>query len=66
MSDNFIVVGDRVRVEFWAGKDDLCGVVVYVASSTMDSWIIRTEDRVFYIQHFAAISKQIRKAETDV
>lgn len=58
--DALIKVGDRVRVEFWPMKNDLCGDVVYVASSQPnDSWIIRSEDRVFYVQHFSTISKRI-------
>ena len=55
-----IKVGDRVRVEFWAGKNDLLGTVLYIPSQPGDSWIICTEDRLFYIQNFAAISKQVK------
>lgn len=54
-----IEIGDRVRVEFWRGKNDICGDVVYIPAQPGDSWIIRTDDRLFYIQHFAAISKRL-------
>lgn len=56
---DMIEVGDRVRVEFWRGKDDICGDVVYMPTQPDDSWIIRTEDRLFYIRQFAAISKRL-------
>lgn len=59
---NLIEVGDRVRVEFWRGKNDIRGDVVYMPTQTGDSWIIRSEDRLFYIQHFAAISKRVTPA----
>lgn len=55
-----IRVGDRVRVEFWPMKSDLCGDVLYIPAQPGDSWIIRTSDRLFYVQHFATISKQIQ------
>lgn len=55
-----IEIGDRVRVEFWQGKDDICGDVVYIPMQIGDSWIIRSEDRLFYIQRFAAISKRLQ------
>ena len=55
--DTQIEIGDRVRVECWQGKDDICGDVVYMPTQIGDSWIIRTADRLFYLQHFAVISK---------
>lgn len=57
MSEKQIEVGDRVRVEFGWDKDDICGDVVYLPAQAGDSWIIRTEDRLFYVQHFVSISK---------
>lgn len=64
MSDkDMIEIGDRVRVEFWRGKDDICGDVVYMPTQIGDSWIIRTDERLFYIQHFAAISKRLSHAK---
>lgn len=65
-SEEQIEVGDRVRVEFWRGKDDICGDVIYMPAQLGDSWIIRSEDRLFYIQQFAAISKRIETAETRI
>ncbi len=58
VDDRFIRVGDRVRVEFWPMKNDLCGDVLYVPQSPGDSWVIKAEDRLFYVQHFATISKR--------
>lgn len=54
-----IEIGDTVRVEFWPMKNDLCGLVLYVPTRPSESWIIRSEDRLFYVQHFATISKRI-------
>lgn len=59
MSDKQIEVGDRVRVEFWRGKADILGDVVYIPMQLGDSWIIAAADRLYYVQHFAAISKRI-------
>jgi len=56
-----IKAGDRVRVEFWPMKDDLLGTVLYIPTQPGDSWIVCTEDRLFYIQHFAAISKLVKR-----
>lgn len=61
--NEMIEIGDRVRVEFWRGKDDICGDVVYIPMQIGDSWIIRSEDRLFYVQHFAAISKRLDHAD---
>lgn len=58
-NDNQIEIGDRVRVEFWSAKNDLCGDVLYIPQQIGDSWIIRSEDRLFYVQHYSAISKRI-------
>lgn len=60
MADSTIETGDRVRVEFWPMKNDLCGDVLYVPTQPGDSWIIRAEDRLFYVQHFSTISKRVR------
>lgn len=54
-----IEIGDRVRVEFFGDKNDLCGDVLYIPQQVGDSWIIRAEDRLFYVQHYAAISKRV-------
>lgn len=56
-----IKVGDRVRVEWLTAKDDLLGTVLYIPGQPGDSWIVCTEDRLFYVQQFAAISKQVRR-----
>lgn len=54
-----IEIGDRVRVEFWYGKNDICGDVVSMPTQTGESWIVRSADRLFYIQRFATISKRL-------
>lgn len=61
--NELIEVGDRVRVEFWQGKDDICGDVVYIPIQIGESWIIRSADRLFYIQRFATISKRLDSHE---
>jgi hypothetical protein len=58
-----IEVGDRVRVEFCQDKNDICGDVVYLPMQLGDCWIIRSQDRLFYIQQFAAISKTLQGHE---
>lgn len=58
-NDIAIEIGDRVRVEFWPMKNDLCGDVLYIPTQPNDSWIIRSEGRLFYVQHFSTISKRI-------
>ncbi len=55
-----IKVGDRVRIEFWPMKNDLLGDVLYIPCQPGDSWIIRAEDRLFYVQNFSTISKQVK------
>jgi len=55
---NCIEVGDRVRVEFWPMKNDLCGDVISVPTQPFEPWIIRTEDRLHYVQHYATISRR--------
>lgn len=57
--DQAINVGDRVRVEFRLTKNDLCGDVVYKPVQPGDVWIIRSEDRLFYVQHYSTISKRL-------
>jgi hypothetical protein len=55
-----IKIGDRVRVEFWPMKNDLIGDVLYIANQPGDSWIICSEDRLFYVQNFSTISKRVK------
>lgn len=57
-----IKVGNTVRIEFWPMKNDLCGTVLYIPTQPGDSWIICTEDRLFYVQNFSTISKLIKPA----
>lgn len=62
---DWIAIGDRVRVEFWPMKNDICGDVVCIPTRMGDPWIIRSDDRVFYVQHFATISKRIEQENGD-
>jgi hypothetical protein len=54
-----ITIGDRVRVEWTTNKPDLLGDVVYLPQAIGDAWIIKSDDRIFYIQQYAAISKRV-------
>lgn len=55
-----ILLGDRVRVQFSDGKDDLTGDVIYIPNTPGDIWIILTSDRVNYVQTYSVISKVFR------
>jgi len=60
-----IEIGDQVCVEFWSEVNDVKGEVLYIPSQPNDSWIIRADDRLVYVQHFAAMSKQLRNDDDD-
>lgn len=65
-SNDCIYVGDQVRVEFLGRmKNDLLGRVLYIPASSGDCWIIRSVDRLFYVQQFAAISKIVDEVKAD-
>jgi hypothetical protein len=58
MLNNRIRVGDRVRVQFWMGVNDVKGDVEYIPAQPGDSWVITDQFGVtHYVQMFSVMTK---------
>ena len=47
--------GDRVRITFWPGVNDVVGVIDFVPSGPGDVWGIMTESGLVLVMHFATV-----------